>query len=504
MARLHVAAGVVAHTLAVVCAVVGLADDDWVVVERSEERVAGKDALHWALVSLSLALCVASFAVVASLSWGGDGLGASPAYAPAVAAAAGLAYAAAIDFSVEHELGANEVRGSGYDYTLAAAALLTVAFAASLYHYALERAKGPHTRVLGRSQRVFALVLGMVVAYLCLGGLMYSFIEDWSFRRALVFSTVTISTIGWGDDAPETNVGKVLLFPYAMVGFAYLTYSITVLWDQVLDSVRRRARRVYLSRRDRVHALHTKELLLRARMLALVAVFALLIVGGGAVFAHWEGWSLGIGVWSMFQVATTIGYGDFPITDRSSSAFFVAYVLVTLGAISYLLGLAGQTVASAIDRKRAEGRKAETSSASAVSATTATASGDDTDADGKGDTMKRCDREVRRLQAAADMLTPVTSGVALLNYRHRFKAFRKALIDAGYDLSAHRAVPEAGAAAADESVVEAGGDAGDDADSDERPSVEVSWSHMPAKRGGRGGSAKSGAGGVEMGVMGKG
>ena len=48
----------------------------------------------------------------------------------------------------------------------------------------------------------------VVTVYLLLGGLIFSNWEGWQFYSAVYFSFVTLSTIGFGDLVPGTNIGQ--------------------------------------------------------------------------------------------------------------------------------------------------------------------------------------------------------------------------------------------------------------------------------------------------------
>lgn len=67
----------------------------------------------------------------------------------------------------------------------------------------------------------FALVIG--------ASFFYHHVEKWSMLDALYFSVVTISTVGYGDVTPHTEVGKIFTIFYVLIGlglFAMFTASI--------------------------------------------------------------------------------------------------------------------------------------------------------------------------------------------------------------------------------------------------------------------------------------
>lgn len=60
--------------------------------------------------------------------------------------------------------------------------------------------------------------LVLCVAILASGTVFYSGVEGWRWVDALYFSTTTLSTVGFGDLSPETQLGKIFTVVYIFVG----------------------------------------------------------------------------------------------------------------------------------------------------------------------------------------------------------------------------------------------------------------------------------------------
>ncbi|MFT5754634.1 MAG: voltage-gated potassium channel [Flavobacterium sp.] len=54
------------------------------------------------------------------------------------------------------------------------------------------------------------------------GTLVYHFVEGWSYIDSLYFSVVTLTTIGYGDFAPQTDEGKLFTILYIVVGIGMI------------------------------------------------------------------------------------------------------------------------------------------------------------------------------------------------------------------------------------------------------------------------------------------
>ncbi|MBA2376840.1 MAG: potassium channel family protein [Actinomycetota bacterium] len=58
----------------------------------------------------------------------------------------------------------------------------------------------------------------LVAVTLLSGTLFYRSVEGWGILDSLYFSVITLTTIGYGDLAPATNVGKIFTIVYVFVG----------------------------------------------------------------------------------------------------------------------------------------------------------------------------------------------------------------------------------------------------------------------------------------------
>ncbi|KAJ1558335.1 Potassium channel [Nowakowskiella sp. JEL0078] len=90
---------------------------------------------------------------------------------------------------------------------------------------------------LSPPQRQFILVLISTFAYIVLIAYLYSFIEGWHPEDALYWSLVTLTTIGFGDFVPKTNIGKLALPFLASIGifiFGSLIFSVRLVALELL------------------------------------------------------------------------------------------------------------------------------------------------------------------------------------------------------------------------------------------------------------------------------
>jgi len=61
-----------------------------------------------------------------------------------------------------------------------------------------------------------------VIIVLSIGTVFYRFVEGFSWIDAYYFSVVTLATVGYGDLAPKTSVGKLFTTFYIFIGVGIL------------------------------------------------------------------------------------------------------------------------------------------------------------------------------------------------------------------------------------------------------------------------------------------
>jgi voltage-gated potassium channel len=70
--------------------------------------------------------------------------------------------------------------------------------------------------------------LGLSVIVLLLGGtIFYTNVEHWKILDSFYFCVITLSTIGYGDFTPHTDLGKIFTTFYVFIGVGTLVTFIT-------------------------------------------------------------------------------------------------------------------------------------------------------------------------------------------------------------------------------------------------------------------------------------
>ncbi|OAQ65604.1 potassium channel [Purpureocillium lilacinum] len=269
-------------------------------------------------------------------------------------------------------------------YFLVASLLVVTYWGAHSGHYSKEFN-------LTTSQRTLMLQTIIFLAHLLLGALVFSSIEGWSYLDGVYWADVTIFTVGFGDFTVTTNLGRALLFPYALIGIISLGLIIASIRDMLIEhgrvriqarvqeNVRRRMVRT-MSRdgkdvvltpieRDsgRGHAPHSeferrrlefrlmrriqKKVATRRRWGALLTSafsWLMLLLVGAFIFSRCErsykNWTYFEAFYFSYVSLLTIGYGDLVPTSNSGRSFFVFWSLLALPSATILISSAGDTV----------------------------------------------------------------------------------------------------------------------------------------------------------------
>jgi voltage-gated potassium channel len=94
-----------------------------------------------------------------------------------------------------------------------------------------------------RIQRVRALLLVCALIALTEAVIM-SRIEGWSFLDSFYFSVVSMSTVGYGEPAPVTPLGKICTIVFLVVGIGVFVLAVSTVAQSILREFERIDRRL--------------------------------------------------------------------------------------------------------------------------------------------------------------------------------------------------------------------------------------------------------------------
>ena len=80
---------------------------------------------------------------------------------------------------------------------------------------------------------------GLIIIFLLIGTYSYHILEGWDYIDSLYFSTVTLTTIGYGDLYPTNNASKLFTVFFILSGVGILLFTLTVISSNINNKKKR-------------------------------------------------------------------------------------------------------------------------------------------------------------------------------------------------------------------------------------------------------------------------
>ncbi|MBI3035481.1 two pore domain potassium channel family protein [Candidatus Woesearchaeota archaeon] len=81
----------------------------------------------------------------------------------------------------------------------------------------------------GRYHRRILYVAIVIILVLFGGATFYHYAEGWRYLDAVYFSAYTITTVGYGDISPKTDIGKLFTIVYVFAGVGIALYGLSII-----------------------------------------------------------------------------------------------------------------------------------------------------------------------------------------------------------------------------------------------------------------------------------
>ncbi|KAE9417676.1 hypothetical protein Angca_004283 [Angiostrongylus cantonensis] len=91
--------------------------------------------------------------------------------------------------------------------------------------------------VMDKTEVPVFMVFTILLLYIAFGGVLFSFLEGWTYMDAFYYSFISLTTIGFGDIVPENHDYIVLMLVYLGVGLAVTTMCIDLVGIQYIQKI---------------------------------------------------------------------------------------------------------------------------------------------------------------------------------------------------------------------------------------------------------------------------
>lgn len=81
-------------------------------------------------------------------------------------------------------------------------------------------------------------LLSFALIILMIGTIVYHYVEGWSWLDSFYFSFITLTTIGFGDFYPITNIGKIFTIVYVVVGVGIILAFINTIHFHSMETLK--------------------------------------------------------------------------------------------------------------------------------------------------------------------------------------------------------------------------------------------------------------------------
>jgi hypothetical protein len=88
-------------------------------------------------------------------------------------------------------------------------------------------------------EKEYRNLLGTSTIVIIIGGFSYHYLEGWDYIDSFYFSVITLTTIGFGDFAPQTTGGKIFTMIYVLIGLGMILTFIQTVYSHYSDTKKR-------------------------------------------------------------------------------------------------------------------------------------------------------------------------------------------------------------------------------------------------------------------------
>jgi len=197
--------------------------------------------------------------------------------------------------------------------------------------------------IVKRKELLYSIVL--FVVFSLLSTLAFAYAEGLTFLDALYFTSITLSTVGYGDVTPQTVMGKLLVILSIVLGIAFIAAALTIVTNYTLQKQEKALRKALASGQTNTTSGLSHSSLSILMVLGMIAVSSIL-------FILLEDMALVDAVYFAVVSCSTVGYGDF--APKNNYTKVIASILALVGTVIFVNGLSSLSspLLASLERER--------------------------------------------------------------------------------------------------------------------------------------------------------
>jgi len=183
----------------------------------------------------------------------------------------------------------------------------------------------------------------ILLVYLIGGACIFSAVEKWEWVESLYFCVVTLSTVGYGDETPNTNAMKMFTVFYIYIGIAFVASIVGKLVGRAVT--RGRGTSSDQSENESSEVKYDPKRYCWGRLnlnqyelLRAFTIIFILCILGTVVYMLNENMSLVDALYFSMITLGTVGYGDIISKKTSTKIFDSFFILIGVSLMALALG----------------------------------------------------------------------------------------------------------------------------------------------------------------------
>ncbi len=89
-------------------------------------------------------------------------------------------------------------------------------------------------------KKQLSATMGLLIVMIGIGTVLFRSLEDWTWVQSFYFTVVTLTTVGYGDLAPSSDVSRLATALFILVGVAIVVSALSIVGNMVHSKSRRR------------------------------------------------------------------------------------------------------------------------------------------------------------------------------------------------------------------------------------------------------------------------